>query len=97
MMNETINLPGIVADRELLRALIKLKPIDAEIIIAFAKTNMNFTKTGSIVYLHRGSVVYRIAKMGSRFGFNLRDRKTLDKLLPIVAAIVDGRRDKWFE
>lgn len=94
---EMVKLPGIDAEIAFLRALIKMTPLEAEIIIAVAAADMNVSQAGRSLYRTHTSVAYHLKKVRMKTGLNPGMPRDFYKLLPIAEAIMDGRRDRWFE
>ena len=61
----------------------KLTDMDLKILIAFADNDMNLSKTGRQIYMHRNSIDYHLQRIEEKTGLNPLKFYDLVKLLKI--------------
>ena len=67
-----------------------MSEVEKEIVIAFAKCNMNLSETARMVHMHRNSVIYNFEKIFKKTGLKPQRFLDLVKLVKMALRKVKG-------
>ena len=67
-----------------------MTPIEKEIVLAYAKNNMNACKTAREVHYHHNNVKYHLSKIHDKYGLDPRVFYDLVKLVEIAGGANNG-------
>lgn len=64
-----------------------MNEVEKEIVIAFAKCNMNLSETARLVHMHRNSIVYQLEKIQKKTGLQPKRFFDLIKLVEMCEEV----------